>query len=114
MDLPAAQSSPSTEVEGDPRDIDLGPLFTRFSLNGIDLLNRFVMAPMTREFSPCGIPGVDVAEYYARRAAHVGLIVTEGTYVDHPSAGSSDRVPRFYGEQPLASGFHLAGSGHGV
>lgn len=60
------------------------------------------MAPMTRQFSPGGVPGADVAAYYARRAPHVGLIVTEGTYVDHPSAGSSDRVPRFYGDDALA------------
>ncbi|GLL02176.1 oxidoreductase [Dactylosporangium matsuzakiense] len=57
---------------------------------------------MTRQFSPGGVPGEDVAAYYARRAPHVGLIVTEGTYVDHPSAGSSDRVPQFYGADALA------------
>ncbi len=78
------------------------PLFTPFSLAGIELANRFVMAPMTREFSPGGVPGEDVAAYYARRAAHVGLIVTEGTLVDHPSAGSGDRIPHLYGDDALA------------
>ncbi|WP_435845983.1 NADH:flavin oxidoreductase [Streptomyces huasconensis] len=74
-----------------------------FDINGLTLPNRIAMAPMTREFSPEGVPGADVAEYYARRAAGgVGLIVTEGTYVDHPSAGSSHRVPHFYGEAALA------------
>ncbi|MCK9896806.1 NADH:flavin oxidoreductase [Frankia sp. AgB32] len=81
---------------------DVTPLFTPFSLAGAKLANRFVMAPMTRQFSPGGVPGEDVAAYYARRAAHVGLIVTEGTYVDHPSAGASDRVPRLYGGDALA------------
>ncbi|WP_374615875.1 NADH:flavin oxidoreductase [Frankia sp. AgKG'84/4] len=82
---------------------DVTPLFTPFSLAGIELANRFVMAPMTREFSPGGVPGEDVAAYYARRAAHVGLIVTEGTLVDHPSAGSGgDRVPHLYGDDALA------------
>jgi 2,4-dienoyl-CoA reductase-like NADH-dependent reductase (Old Yellow Enzyme family) len=53
------------------------------------------MAPMTRYFSPNGIPGEDVARYYARRAeAGTGLIITEGTYIDHPSSGGSDWVPR--------------------
>lgn len=80
------------------RDILLRP----FSLGDRRFPNRLVMAPMTREFSPGGVPGQDVAEYYARRAAGgVGLIITEGTYVDHPSAGSSDRVPRFYGADAL-------------
>ena len=41
--------------------------------------------------------------YYARRAsAGVGLIVTEGTYVGHDSAGQSDDIPRFHGEKQLA------------
>ena len=81
---------------------DPAPLFTPFELGSARLANRFVMAPMTRQFSPGGVPGADVAAYYARRAPHTGLLVTEGTYVDHPSAGSSDRVPRFYGADALA------------
>src|SRR4051794_31144659 len=58
------------------------------AINGLTVPNRIVMAPMTRMFSPGGIPGEDVVSYYARRAAAgVGLIVTEGTYVGHESAG---------------------------
>ena len=50
------------------------------------------MAPMTRSFSPGGVPGEDVAAYYRRRAeGGVGLIITEGTYPPHPAAGS---IPR--------------------
>lgn len=82
---------------------DVQPLFRPFEAGGLSLPNRVVMAPMTREHSPGGIPGEDVAAYYARRAAgEVGLIVTEGTYVEHPSAGTSDRVPRFHGADALA------------
>ncbi|MFF7360052.1 NADH:flavin oxidoreductase [Streptomyces sp. NPDC008125] len=74
-----------------------------FTVRGLTSRNRIAMAPMTRSFSPGGVPGQDVAEYYARRAAGgVGLIITEGTYVDHPSAGTSDRVPRFHGEDAFA------------
>ncbi|MFJ5777534.1 NADH:flavin oxidoreductase [Streptomyces sp. NPDC093094] len=73
------------------------------AINGLTLPNRIVMAPMTRQFSPGGVPGEDVAGYYSRRAAAgVGLIVTEGTYVGHDSAGESNRVPRFHGEEQLA------------
>lgn len=83
---------------------DVSPLFTPFQLGSLQLPNRFVMAPMTREFSPGGVPGADVAAYYARRAAgNVGLIVTEGTFIDHAAAGDSTDVPRFYGEQALAA-----------
>ncbi|MET7935302.1 NADH:flavin oxidoreductase [Streptomyces sp. NPDC005322] len=83
------------------------------SLNGLTVPNRIAMAPMTRQFSPGGIPGEDVASYYARRAAAgVGLIVTEGTYVGHESAGESDRVPRFHGEEQLAGWAKVAEAVH--
>ncbi|MFI6274433.1 NADH:flavin oxidoreductase [Streptomyces sp. NPDC050988] len=78
-------------------------LLRPFTLGSLTLANRIVMAPMTREFSPGGVPGDDVAAYYARRAAGgAGLVITEGTYIGHDSAGTSDRVPHIYGEQALA------------
>lgn len=83
------------------------------ALNGLTVPNRIVMAPMTRMFSPGGVPGEDVRSYYARRAAAgVGLIVTEGTYVGHESAGQSDRVPRFHGEEQLAGWAQVAEAVH--
>ncbi|WP_225097970.1 NADH:flavin oxidoreductase [Streptomyces sp. CoH27] len=83
------------------------------TLNGLTVPNRIVMAPMTRMFSPGGIPGEDVRSYYARRAAAgVGLIVTEGTYVGHESAGNSARVPRFHGEEQLAGWAKVAEDVH--
>lgn len=107
--------STTADTPTDPAGLNRAALFTPYTLGTVDLANRFVMAPMTRQFSPGGVPGADVAAYYARRAPHVGLIITEGTYVDHPSAGSSDRVPRFYGADALdgwravASAVHAAG-----
>ncbi|MFE9170941.1 NADH:flavin oxidoreductase [Streptomyces kebangsaanensis] len=83
------------------------------TLNGLTVPNRIVMAPMTRMFSPGGVPGEDVLSYYARRAAAgVGLIVTEGTYVGHDSAGESSRVPRFHGEEQLAGWARVAEAVH--
>ncbi|MFF8900130.1 NADH:flavin oxidoreductase [Streptomyces lydicus] len=83
------------------------------TLNGLTVPNRIAMAPMTRMFSPGGVPGEDVQSYYARRAAAgVGLIVTEGTYVGHDSAGQSDRVPRFHGEEQLAGWAKVAEAVH--
>ncbi|MFD8206776.1 NADH:flavin oxidoreductase [Streptomyces sp. NPDC059695] len=83
------------------------------ALNGLTVPNRIAMAPMTRMFSPGGVPGEDVRSYYARRAAAgVGLIVTEGTYVGHESAGQSDRVPRFHGEEQLAGWAKVAEAVH--
>ncbi|MDN0194180.1 NADH:flavin oxidoreductase [Streptomyces sp. S.PNR 29] len=83
------------------------------TINGLTVPNRITMAPMTRMFSPDGIPGENVLSYYARRAAAgVGLIVTEGTYVGHESAGQSDRVPRFHGEEQLAGWTRVAEAVH--
>ncbi|MDT7839151.1 NADH:flavin oxidoreductase [Streptomyces justiciae] len=83
------------------------------AINGLTVPNRIVMAPMTRMFSPGGIPGADVASYYARRAAAgVGLVVTEGTFVGHDSAGYSGRVPRFHGEEQLAGWRRVAEEVH--
>ncbi|MFD8962248.1 12-oxophytodienoate reductase, partial [Streptomyces anulatus] len=63
-----------------------GALSRPFTVRGLTARNRIAMAPMTRQFSPDGVPGQDVADYYTRRAAGVvGLIITEGPYVDHAS-----------------------------
>ncbi|MGP4088826.1 NADH:flavin oxidoreductase [Streptomyces sp. KR55] len=84
-----------------------------FTVGGLTVPTRIVMAPMTRYFSPGGIPGADVASYYSRRAAAgVGLIVTEGTYVGHESAGESADVPRFHGEEQLAGWAKVAEEVH--
>jgi 2,4-dienoyl-CoA reductase-like NADH-dependent reductase (Old Yellow Enzyme family) len=48
---------------------DVTPLFSPVTVAGLALRNRLVMAPMTRQFSPGGIPADDVAAYYGRRAA---------------------------------------------
>ena len=59
-------------------------LFNSFSLKSLQMDNRVVMAPMTRNHSPDNIPSDVSAEYYRRRAAGgVGLIVTEGTCPNH-------------------------------
>jgi 2,4-dienoyl-CoA reductase-like NADH-dependent reductase (Old Yellow Enzyme family) len=81
---------------------DLSPLFTPFVCKSLRLANRFAMAPMTRTRSPEGVPTADVVAYYERRAAHaVGLIVTEGTTVEHPVATLHPDVPRFWGDESL-------------
>jgi 2,4-dienoyl-CoA reductase-like NADH-dependent reductase (Old Yellow Enzyme family) len=78
-------------------------LFEPFRLGTLELPTRVVMAPMTRSFSPGGVPNSKVIEYYRRRAAAgVGLIITEGTTVGHKAANGYPNVPRFYGEDALA------------
>lgn len=78
-------------------------LFTPFTVRGMTMPNRVVMAPMTRSFSPEGVPGENVVDYYKRRAeSNVGLIVTEGTVVDRPGSGNDPNYPKFYGDDSLA------------
>ncbi|RSL30887.1 12-oxophytodienoate reductase [Salibacterium salarium] len=78
------------------------PLFESFHSQNLSLPNRTVMAPMTRGFSPGNVPGEDVAAYYRRRAENdVGLIVTEGTGINHPASVSGSSIPVFHGESSL-------------
>lgn len=94
-------------------------LFRPFVYKNLELKNRFVMAPMTRAFSPDGVPNQAVADYYSRRAANVGLILTEGTVVNRPASKNVKDIPDFYGHEPLAGwktvvdGVHAAGGAIG-
>ncbi len=87
-------------VERAPGALD--PLFQPFSHGSLRLKNRIVMAPMTRWHSPGGIPGPDVAEYYARRArGGVGLIITEAANIGHRGASGYDHVPELAGAEAM-------------
>lgn len=77
-------------------------LFSPLEVGSLQVPNRIVMSPMTRQYSPGGVPGADVAAYYTRRAVGgTGLIVTEGVAIDHPSAVDSTAVPRLHGDAAL-------------
>ncbi|MBK6511926.1 MAG: NADH:flavin oxidoreductase [Haliea sp.] len=83
---------------------DTSALFRPFSLGKLELANRIVMAPMTRNQSPGNIPGEKSLEYYRRRASGgCGLIITEGTCVNHIAASGYPDVPYFWGEERLAA-----------
>jgi 2,4-dienoyl-CoA reductase-like NADH-dependent reductase (Old Yellow Enzyme family) len=88
-------------------------LFQPFELKHLTLPNRLVMAPMTRAKSPGGVPGAAVAAYYRRRAeGGTGLLITEGTWIPHPTAGSMQDVPRFHGADALAGWKRVADEVH--
>ncbi len=81
----------------------LDTLFRPFKLKSLNLKNRIVMAPMTRSFSPNGIPGDNVADYYRRRAeGEAGLILSEGTVIDRVASSNDPNIPYFYGDAALA------------
>ncbi len=78
-------------------------LFRPFRLKTLDLPNRIVMAPMTRNMAPQGVPGPANAAYYARRAhGKVGLILSEGTVVNRPTSRNEANIPFFHGAPALA------------
>ena len=80
----------------------LDDLFTPLAVRSLTVPNRFAMAPMTRQASPDGVPGPDVAEYYRRRAAGgVGLVITEGIRLPDPAAGYPASIPTLAGEAVL-------------
>ncbi|QEC75898.1 NADH:flavin oxidoreductase [Mucilaginibacter ginsenosidivorax] len=95
-------------------------LFRPFSLKSLNIKNRIVMAPMTRSFSPNGVPTADVAAYYRKRAeGEVGLILSEGTVINRVSSSNDANIPHFYGTEALAgwqnviNGVHAAGGAMG-
>lgn len=93
----------------------IGALFDPIRLGGLSLSTRIAMAPMSRYFCPDGVPHQGVADYYRRRAENsVGLIISEGTYIGHPSAASYEGVPYFSGAalegwKPVVAAVHAAG-----
>ncbi|GAB2696908.1 NADH:flavin oxidoreductase [Mucilaginibacter koreensis] len=88
-------------------------LFRPFSLKSLNIKNRLVMAPMTRSFSPNGVPTADVAAYYRKRAeGQVGLILSEGTVIERVSSSNDPNIPHFYGEESLAGWKNVIDSVH--
>jgi 2,4-dienoyl-CoA reductase-like NADH-dependent reductase (Old Yellow Enzyme family) len=78
-------------------------LFSPFGYGSLQLKNRVVMAPMTRNQSPNNVPSDAVVEYYRKRAAGgVGLILTEGTCPGHKAASGYPDVPFMAGQAALA------------
>ena len=96
------------------RLVAIDDLFQPLTVRSLIVPNRFAMAPMTRQASPGGIPGADVAEYYRRRAAGgVGLIITEGVRLPDPAAGYPYAIPTLAGDEVLAGWTNVVEAVHG-
>ena len=74
-------------------------LFSIYTLGGITLQNRLVMAPMTRSRAIGNIPNDLIAEYYKQRAS-AGLIITEGTSPSPNGLGYS-RIPGIFSAEQV-------------
>jgi N-ethylmaleimide reductase len=75
-------------------------LFDPVKVGDIELANRMVMAPLTRDRSKGAVPAELAAAYYSQRAT-AGLIITEGTAITHEAQGFAD-VPGVYEPRQLA------------
>jgi N-ethylmaleimide reductase len=74
-------------------------LFDPVRAGDLQLANRVVMAPLTRNRAPGAIPTPLMAQYYAQRAS-AGLLVTEATAISAQGQGYAD-VPGLYGSEQL-------------
>ncbi|WP_411347923.1 NADH:flavin oxidoreductase [Paenibacillus sp. WLX2291] len=94
----------------------VAPLFESFTLGQLKLSSRIVMAPMARGFSPNGVPGTEVADYYRRRAEQrVGLIITENVSIPHPSANQDPANSPDFGSEAARAGWkHVVDEVHRV
>ncbi|MEM0996544.1 MAG: alkene reductase [Bacteroidota bacterium] len=69
-------------------------LFSTYKLGSLELKNRVVMAPMTRNRALGNIPSDLMAKYYGQRAT-AGLLITEGTAPSANGLGYA-RIPGLY------------------
>ena len=70
----------------------MSKLFTPAQVGPYRLSHRVVMAPLTRMRSdPGDVPSDLMVEYYAQRASHGGLIVSEATPVSTRGNGYAGR-----------------------
>lgn len=78
----------------------MSTLFDPIQVGDIELANRVVMAPLTRNRSPNAVPTALTATYYSQRAT-AGLLITEATAISHQGQGYAD-VPGLYAPDQLA------------
>jgi N-ethylmaleimide reductase len=80
---------------------DTSDLFKCTKIGAIDVANRIVMAPMTRNRAGAGdVPHALNAEYYAQRA-DAGLIITEGSQIS-PEGKGYPGTPGIYSAEHAA------------
>ena len=88
-------------------------IFEPFTLSGLELKNKIVMAPMTRSRAIGNIPNDLMKEYYSQRSG-AGLIISEATAVSANGSGYP-RIPGAFADEQIegwknvAEGIHSKG-----
>ena len=85
-------------------------LFDPVQAGDLQLANRIVMAPLTRNRAPGAIPTALMATYYTQRAG-AGLIITEATAISHQGQGYAD-VPGIWSDEQVAAWKRITDSVH--
>jgi 2,4-dienoyl-CoA reductase-like NADH-dependent reductase (Old Yellow Enzyme family) len=86
-------------------------LFDPLELGALTLLNRIVMAPLTRARSCCdAVPTALMAEYYAQRAG-AGLIISEATGISREGLGWPN-APGLWTEEQVEGWKRVTGAVH--
>lgn len=85
-------------------------LFDPVQAGSLQLANRIVMAPLTRNRAPGAIPTALMATYYTQRAS-AGLIITEATAISHQGQGYSD-VPGIWSDEQVTAWKRITDSVH--
>ena len=91
-------------------------LLSPLRVGALELPNRVVMAPLTRNRAPGAVPAAITAEYYAQRAnplTGAGLIVSEATAISPQAQGYAD-VPGLYATEQLDGWKHVTRAVHGA
>lgn len=80
---------------------DASILFSPFRMGAVDLDNRLVMAPLTRNRATKGDVPSDLAVAYYRQRASAGLIISEGTQISQQGQGYL-ATPGIYSPEQVA------------
>lgn len=86
-------------------------LFTPVRLGALELANRIVMAPMTRDRAGPGDAPTDLMVEYYRQRATAGLIITEGTQPS-PEGKGYWRTPGIYTQEQVDGWARVANAVH--
>jgi len=89
-------------------------LFEPVNIDGVTIRNRIALSPMVTNFAtPDGYPTDEYIAYIARRARHVGLIITEYTYIDRIDSRGSPNQLGIYSDELIPKLNRLVSVVHG-
>jgi len=90
----------------------MAALFDPIRIGAIDLANRIVMAPLTRNRAAPGQVASELAAEYYRQRASAGLIITEGSQISPEAQGYVD-TPGIHNAEQVAGWRRVTDAVHG-